>query len=159
LRRAQRKETGLSAPIPRPPAGAGGLRYFRFYPLRGPRTASLPFLGFGVLLRKTPGGLSQPPSMAAPASPGNGIPAVLGLRSFASQNSGGFIAAAIHGGPGFAGQRHPCRPPLRMFSPCREFALCTNSENQQPLVVGSASLPARPPWGLRFCPQSAGCYR
>jgi hypothetical protein len=35
------------------PPRAAGFRYFRFYPLRYPKTASLPFLGFDVLQSKT----------------------------------------------------------------------------------------------------------
>jgi hypothetical protein len=38
---------------------------FRFYPLRGRKTASLPFFAFRFLLRKNPGNLFTPASLPA----------------------------------------------------------------------------------------------
>jgi hypothetical protein len=66
-------ETGLSAPILYAPGGA--YKYFRFNPLRGQKSASLPIFGLGVCLRQTP---SYPPPADSPDPGANRCAALTG---------------------------------------------------------------------------------
>jgi hypothetical protein len=117
-----------------PPRLRGGAAVFPLQSLARMKNGVLPFFIFGVLLRKTPGDLSQPASLPArpwrqaaschfsssefcsaklrevdssrppcrPARGGKWRPAIFHLRSFAPQNSWGFITAGVPAGPSVA---------------------------------------------------------
>jgi hypothetical protein len=89
--------TGLSAPIFAP-------QKFRSYPLRCPKTASLPFSGFDFLhSKKSRNYYSRHPCRRRQAHPCG----FLSPKFLLHKNFYGFIAAGIPAGG--AEERHPCR--------------------------------------------------
>jgi hypothetical protein len=79
---------------------AGGLRDFRFYPLRCPKAASAPLLGLEFLLRKNSRKWKQPASVPAKS---NGLPGGVWGEAPNSENpKGAAFWFGIHAGPGCA---------------------------------------------------------